>query len=136
MYIYIEGILTSSKYSNCAYLKIQHNIAHLNRSSLTFQTSKSTTHSLTHFPLIMPVDHFSLSVPQSQLESVITFLVSSLQHLGFKEHMRPIPSVVGLGEATPYLWITGLDPVDGDEKTYETLLKKTHIAFTAQRQSA
>ncbi|MCJ1243338.1 hypothetical protein MMC30_000535 [Trapelia coarctata] len=80
----------------------------------------------------MPVDHFSLNVPQSKLEGMVTFLISSLQHLGFKEHMRPIPSVVGMGDAVAFLWLSGLDLEDEDEKKQESLLKRNHIAFTAE----
>ena len=84
----------------------------------------------------MPLDHFSLLVPQSKLDGMVTFLTSSLQHMGFKEHMRPVPSVVGMGDAVPFLWIAGLGPEDGDEKTQESLLKRQHIAFTAESKSS
>ena len=67
---------------------------------------------------------------------MVTFLTSSLQHMGFKEHMRPIPSVVGMGDATPFLWTAGLSSKDGDEKTQETLLKRQHVAFTAESKSS
>ncbi len=83
----------------------------------------------------MPLDHFSLMVPQPKLEGMVAFLTSSLQHMGFKEFFRPIPSVVGMGDAAPFMWIAGVDPKDADEKTQETLLKRQHIAFTAESQS-
>jgi hypothetical protein len=81
----------------------------------------------------MPLDHFSLLVPQSKLDPMVTFLTSSLQHLGFKEYMRPVPTVVGMGDATPFFWLSGLDPSNGngEEKVLEGLLKRQHIAFTA-----
>ncbi len=84
--------------------------------------------------ITMPLDHFSLVVPTSKVEDLITFLTASLQHVGFKEHMRPIPTVVGLGEDRPYIWITGVDSQTGDEEQ-ESLLKKHHIAFTAHSES-
>lgn len=83
----------------------------------------------------MPADHFTIVVPQPKFEGVITFLTTSLAHMGFKEHMRPVPTVVGLGEQHPYLWFVGLDPKDADEKTQEAILKHVHIAFTAESES-
>ena len=50
--------------------------------------------------------------------------------------MRPVPSVVGMGDAVPFLWVAGLGPNDGDEKTQESVLKSHHIAFTAESQSS
>ncbi|KAI9673449.1 MAG: hypothetical protein M1817_002911 [Caeruleum heppii] len=80
----------------------------------------------------MPLDHFSLCVPQSKLDDTVNFLASSLKHMGFKEHMRPIPTVVGMGDAVPFIWIAGVGAEFGDEKTQVTLLKRQHIAFTAE----
>jgi hypothetical protein len=98
-------------------------------------TSKNPTRFCLITSLNMPLDHFGIVVPQAKLEGVVTFLLASLQHLGFKEHMRPIPTVVGLGDAMPFMWITGADHENGDTKTQEELLKKSHIAFTAESQS-
>lgn len=83
----------------------------------------------------MPLDHFSLAVPQSKFEDFVTFLTTSLQHMGFKEQMRPIPTVVGMGDTSPFLWAAGVALDDGSEKTLEGLLKRQHIAFTAESQS-
>jgi hypothetical protein len=33
----------------------------------------------------MPLDHFTLTVPQGKLDEIVTFLTASLGHLGFKE---------------------------------------------------
>ena len=33
----------------------------------------------------MPLDHFSIPVPQDEFENTITFLTTSLEHMGFKE---------------------------------------------------
>lgn len=79
----------------------------------------------------MPVDHFTLSVPLSKFEGIVSFLTTSLAHMGFKEHRRPIPTAVGLGEAHPYFWIGVADPNEVDEKSLDYLLKSNHIAFTA-----
>lgn len=80
----------------------------------------------------MPLDHFSILVPQPKLEPLITFLTTSLEHLSFKEILRPVPNVVGLGESAPYFWITGHVPEDIEEKSLDILLKETHIAFVAE----
>ncbi|KAL8788918.1 MAG: hypothetical protein Q9213_001441 [Squamulea squamosa] len=79
----------------------------------------------------MPLDHFSLVVPASKVDPLISFLTTSLQHLGFKEHVRYGPTIVGLGEEMPYFWIAGTVSDDADGKTVEEVLKKQHIAFTA-----
>jgi hypothetical protein len=80
----------------------------------------------------MPLDHINISIPQSKLDGVITFLTTSLKDLGFKEIMRPVPNVVGLGENAPYFWVKGVDTSETDEKTFDALLKQTHIAFVAE----
>jgi hypothetical protein len=80
----------------------------------------------------MPCDHFSLQVPPSKFDDLVNFLVSSLGHMGFKEHWRPVPQVVGLGEERPYLWISSLVPGNADETTVSALLQANHMAFTAQ----
>jgi hypothetical protein len=79
----------------------------------------------------MPLHHFCLAVPQSKLEPFVTFLTSSLQTLGFKQLVRPIPSIVGLGETTPYLWVNVPNIGGGDVEMHEAILKKQHIAFSA-----
>jgi hypothetical protein len=80
----------------------------------------------------MPLDHFNFQVPQDKFEDVITFLKTSLEHMGFKEYFRPIPHVIGMGDANPYLWISAIDTKDQDSKIWESFLKHTHIAFTAE----
>lgn len=80
----------------------------------------------------MPLDHFSITVPTSSVDGVAKFLVSSLGHMGFKEFVRPIPTVVGLGDSKPWLWISGKDAENGDQKSQEALLKGTHVALTAE----
>ncbi|RFU35539.1 hypothetical protein B7463_g773, partial [Scytalidium lignicola] len=80
----------------------------------------------------MPLDHFAIAVPQSKLDSLVTFLLDSLQHLGFKEHMRPLPSYVGMGDDVPFMWISGFEHEDGNEQVVQGILKKQHVAFTAK----
>ncbi|KAH8807965.1 glyoxalase/bleomycin resistance protein/dioxygenase [Xylogone sp. PMI_703] len=80
----------------------------------------------------MPLDHFSIVVPQAKVDDLANFLVDSLKHIDFKEHLRPIPTVIGMGEERPYLWIVG---ADGNENTTLELLKSQHVAFTAKKSS-
>ena len=80
----------------------------------------------------MALDHFSFIVPKSSLEGVVAFLASSLQHMGFKEMIRPVPYVVGMGDTKPFLWIACIDAKDVDQMTVEIFLKNQHIAFTAE----
>ncbi|KAL8800941.1 MAG: hypothetical protein Q9182_004823 [Xanthomendoza sp. 2 TL-2023] len=81
----------------------------------------------------MSLNHISIAIPASKVEPLVTFLVASLAHLGWKEHVRYAPYVVGLGEERHAdFWIAGILPEDVDEKTVETMLKSQHIAFTAQ----
>ena len=80
----------------------------------------------------MPIDHFSLIVPQPKIDPLITFLTTALAHLHFKEIVRPVPNVVGLGEQAPYFWISGFVPEGVEEKSLDSLLKGWHIAFTAE----
>jgi hypothetical protein len=79
----------------------------------------------------MPLDHFAIYVPQSKFDDLVAFLTTSLSHLGFKEITRPFPTLVGLGESTPYFWMSGLAE-DEEDKTLSAILKKDHIAFTAE----
>jgi hypothetical protein len=80
----------------------------------------------------MPIDHFTLLVSQPKVDPLITFLTTALAHLDFKEIVRPVPNVVGLGEQAPYFWISGLVPEGVEENSLENALKGLHIAFTAQ----
>ena len=80
----------------------------------------------------MPVDHFCLRVAKSQLEPIVEFITKSLEPLGIKEVMRPVPTAVGLGDSAAWLWFTG---AEGDEEAFKTVLKGTHVAFTAESMS-
>ncbi|TVY71504.1 hypothetical protein LSUE1_G007097 [Lachnellula suecica] len=79
----------------------------------------------------MPLDHFNIAVPQGKLEDIITFLTTSFEPLGLKEIARPVPTVVGFGEKTPYFWLNVADLKEVDSKSHEAVLKSQHIAFTA-----
>jgi hypothetical protein len=76
----------------------------------------------------LTLDHTTLVVPASKLEDIVKFLLTALKPLGLREWMRPIPTSVGLGDATPFFWVTG---IEGDEETLRTVLKSEHFAFSA-----
>ncbi len=84
----------------------------------------------------MPLDHFSLTIPASKVDGLVSFLTTSLHQFGFKEHMRYGPHIVGLGDDLPYFWIAGIVSEDADGKTVDEMLKKQHIAFTAESERA
>lgn len=82
----------------------------------------------------MPCDHFSLQVPASKFEAVISFLTTSLKAINFKEFYRPVLTTVGLGDDRPYLWIVAVPEEDGLGAALGTILKEHHVhmAFTAE----
>lgn len=80
----------------------------------------------------MPLDHFNITVPEANFEDLITFLQESLAHLGFKEMMRPMPKLVGMGDTEPFFWMSSCPSEGTDMSAYKTALKKTHIALNAQ----
>lgn len=58
----------------------------------------------------MPLDHIGYYVPSSLLETEVSFLLTSLAHLGVAEFKRPYPTVVGLGPPhDPYLWVAAAE---------------------------
>ncbi|EPE25375.1 Glyoxalase/Bleomycin resistance protein/Dihydroxybiphenyl dioxygenase [Glarea lozoyensis ATCC 20868] len=76
----------------------------------------------------MGLDHFAIPVPAPKFEETIKFLTTSLAFSNFKEITRPIPTVVGLGETAPYIWLSA---VEGDEAEFKNVMKGMHIAFNA-----
>jgi hypothetical protein len=76
----------------------------------------------------LTLDHTTLVVPASKLEDIVEFLLTALKPLGLREWMRPIPTSVGLGDKTPFFWVTG---IEGDEETLRTVLRSEHFAFSA-----
>ncbi|KAL8994961.1 MAG: hypothetical protein Q9169_005202 [Polycauliona sp. 2 TL-2023] len=82
----------------------------------------------------MPLDHSSITLPASSVAPLLTFLTSSLAHLGFKELVRYGPHVIGLGEEKAYFWLAGILSPETDGKTVEEMLKKQHFAFRAEKE--
>jgi len=76
----------------------------------------------------LSIDHTTLVVPASKLNDTVTFLLAALKPLGLKEWMRPLPNSVGLGDATPFFWVMG---VEGDEETLREVMRSEHFAFAA-----
>lgn len=101
---------------------LSQNVNHITQSQTSFSTLEHSK---------MPAHHFTIQVPESKFEDLVAFLVASLKHTGFKEFYRPIPTVVGLGEANPYLWIAAVPEGNGVGTVLENLLKHNHLAFEA-----
>lgn len=80
----------------------------------------------------LTIDHTAIVVPASKLDDVVKFLLAALEPLGLKEMMRPIPNSVGLGDQTPFFWVTG---IEGDAKILETVMQGEHTAFSASSES-
>ncbi|KAI4178083.1 MAG: hypothetical protein LQ348_005687 [Seirophora lacunosa] len=80
----------------------------------------------------MPLNHVSLTVPPEKMDPMAEFLTASLQHLGFREHIRFGPYAIGMGEETAYFWLAPVGGEGFDQKTVDQVLKKQHIAFTAE----
>ncbi|EXJ78940.1 hypothetical protein A1O3_08440 [Capronia epimyces CBS 606.96] len=78
----------------------------------------------------MPIDHTSLPVPFSKVDDEVNFILAAFKHVGVKEFIR-YPGVVGLGDDTAYLWISGIDearqPIPDDVK-----LLRTHLALAVK----
>jgi hypothetical protein len=56
----------------------------------------------------MPIDHIGLHVPVESFDSTVEFYKTVLTPLGYKEMMRPVNNVVGLGEKVPDFWIAAI----------------------------
>lgn len=72
---------------------------------------------------------------------MVDWLTASLSHLGFREHYRPVPLAVGLGEdANAYFWIAPLyfseqeveALTDAEKGAVTKALGRNHIAFEAK----
>ncbi|KAL5393279.1 hypothetical protein DPSP01_000104 [Paraphaeosphaeria sporulosa] len=77
----------------------------------------------------MPLDHFSIIVPESSLEPLVSWLLAANALFGFKEITRPVTHVVGLGEARPYFWVIS-DPTTKATEAQVREWRKMHVAFT------
>ncbi|KIW15403.1 hypothetical protein PV08_05449 [Exophiala spinifera] len=80
------------------------------------------------------VHHLCLPCPASKLEAEVAFFSNACAHMGVKEVMRPVPTVVGLGETAPWLWISGVDgkrePIADTEQIHPV-----HLALAAKDQA-
>lgn len=89
----------------------------------------------------MPLSHVGIPVPRSKFEETVSFYLSALAPLGYKEHARPVPHVVGLGVSYPDFWIsTSCESATENEVAEEEVGKKgpgevVHVAFTAGSRS-
>ncbi|KIX95853.1 uncharacterized protein Z520_08561 [Fonsecaea multimorphosa CBS 102226] len=78
----------------------------------------------------MSIHHMSFPVPYSKVDNEVAFLAAAFGHMGLKEFLRPVPGVVGMGELSPWLWITGVEnrqPISDDTK-----ILKNHVALEAK----
>ncbi|EAS37108.3 glyoxalase [Coccidioides immitis RS] len=79
----------------------------------------------------MGFSHMGFCVPQHKFDETVSFYLAALQPLGYKEMMRPVDNVVGLGVYYPDFWITGVksdDNQDADEDSKQQ--KPLHVAFS------
>ncbi|EFE39290.1 glyoxalase family protein [Trichophyton verrucosum HKI 0517] len=84
----------------------------------------------------MGFSHVGLTVPDDKFEETVSFYLAALAPLGFKEHLRPHPKVVGMGVYYPEFWISsnavpsssaGVDVPAGSK---DVVFGSTHIAFS------
>jgi hypothetical protein len=111
----------------------EHLIVYPANTDSTLITCFVATSPITAIPSLSPImpltiDHTAIVVPAAKLDDVIKFLLAALKPLGLKEMMRPIPTSVGLGDQTPFFWVTG---IEGDAKTLELVMQNEHTAFSA-----
>jgi hypothetical protein len=89
----------------------------------------------------MSFDHVGYYVPLSQIEAEVSFLTASLAHIGIKELMRPMPTVVGFGlEREPFFWVSADDGTqgngeDGKEGREQVAMNLPHFALKAASKS-
>ncbi|EFR03407.1 glyoxalase/bleomycin resistance protein/dioxygenase [Nannizzia gypsea CBS 118893] len=84
----------------------------------------------------MGFSHVGLTVPDDVFEATVAFYLAALAPLGFKEHLRPHPKVVGMGVYYPEFWISSnmvpsssagdSAPAAGTEVVYGS----SHVAFS------
>jgi hypothetical protein len=72
----------------------------------------------------MPIDHIGLHVPTDSFDSLVEFYKTILTPLGYKEMMRPMDNVVGLGEKVPDFWIAA------DTEANTPTVGPIHFAFS------
>ncbi|CAK1358568.1 uncharacterized protein RHO25_007390 [Cercospora beticola] len=79
----------------------------------------------------MPLDHHTFVVPQVKLDQLVNFLVTAFASIGLREVYRASPSWTGIGDKYPFLWLHGTSE-DLDEKTFDHILKESHVCFRAE----
>lgn len=79
----------------------------------------------------MPLDHFSIVVPEGKLEDLVSWLLASNALFGFKEITRPVTHAVGMGEDRPYFWAIGDATTEASEAQVKEW-RKQHVAFTVK----
>ncbi|WEW61781.1 hypothetical protein PRK78_007277 [Emydomyces testavorans] len=88
----------------------------------------------------MGLSHIGICVPHHKFNKTLSFYLAALAPLGYKELMRPVDNVVGLGIYYPEFWISGVNPDPSPtehehEHEHEQQQKPIHIAFQRQLQS-
>ena len=73
----------------------------------------------------MTIDHLGLRVPAESFQAVLEFYKTVLTPLGYKEMMRPMDTVVGLGVTMPDFWILGR------AEEQPSTVGRIHLAFSA-----
>lgn len=79
----------------------------------------------------MPLDHHTFVIPQAKLDQLVNFLVAAFAPIGLREVYRASPSWTGIGDKYPFLWLRGTSE-DLDEKTFDHILKESHVCFRAE----
>lgn len=82
----------------------------------------------------MPLDHFVIVVPDGRLEEMVSWLISANAVFEFKEFLRPVSHVVGMGEERPYFWVVSDATTEATEMQIREW-RKQHIAFTVESKS-
>jgi hypothetical protein len=54
----------------------------------------------------MGLDHLGITVPRAKFDETVAFYLATLAPLGYREMLRPVPNVVGLGVYHPDFWIS------------------------------
>lgn len=75
------------------------------------------------------LDHIGIIIPHDKFDEEVNFLLAALAPLGMKEQMRPIPGIIGIGDAphNAFLWISGIK----DGKPVTTSGHGYHVAIGA-----
>jgi hypothetical protein len=75
------------------------------------------------------ISHFGINCAPSEFDEILAFYLAALKPLGYKELMRPVQKVVGLGNGcAPEFWIAAKE---GCEKISKEVRKEMglHFAF-------